>query len=130
MSDFVEPDVVRLSLSDGPDGQKRWIEVKSELTNEEWERVTTAGLGATLGTDGKVPIDYAKFKLARHEAWIVGWSLRDNEDRPVPVTATSIATMKRSVAREIDKALDAHIKAVEAEGNVPSGATSFASSSN
>ena len=130
VSEFVEPDVKRLYLTDGPNGLKRWIEVKTELTNEEWEQLATSGLGTELGTDGKIPVNFAKFRLSRLEAWVTDWSFRDRDDKPVPVTATALAGLRRPVAQEIEKALDAHVKEWEAQGEATAGETESAPSSN
>lgn len=92
-------ETVRLPLSDGD-----WIEVKKTLCVRDGRAIQRA----ILAMDGTV-------LLAKWIAWMADWSLRDREDKPLPLTADGIDALALSESAEIGKVLDAHIAAMDEE---------------
>jgi hypothetical protein len=116
---FVQPDLVRLPLSDGD-----YIDVKRELNAGEQRRVfsrmvrdMTPGEKLTLKAD-----EVGRTKLSEY---IVGWSFTDVDGKPVPVSDSAIDNLDTDTYAELVKAIDAHEEAQnttrEAERKNPSG---------
>lgn len=113
---FVVPETVRLDLPGGG-----WIEVKERLTYGEEQRLTGAALTNVIqGTDEQpeVGIDLERYNILRLFIWVVDWSPRDGEGNPMPVSKEAISALDPVVAEEIDDALTAHVKRLEASKNV------------
>jgi hypothetical protein len=99
---FVQPDVVRLSLSDGD-----FIDAKRELNAGEQRRVfsrmvrdMTPGEKLTLKAD-----EVGRTKLSEY---IVGWSFTDVDGKPVPVSDSAIDNLDTDTYAELVKAIDEH----------------------
>lgn len=110
---FVRPESTRLPLSEG-----HWIEVKEKLPFGESERLrgmnfqlraSSDSFGKGAGQDD-LRIDMSAYKLARMEAYIVDWSARDDQDKPVKVSRDALAALDQESADEIEAAIDAHIE--------------------
>jgi hypothetical protein len=110
---FVRPETVRLHLSEG-----HWIEIKERLPFGEAERLrgmnfqlraSSDSFGKGAGQDD-LRIDMSAYKLARMEAYIVDWSARDEQDKPVRVSRDALAALDQESADEIEQALDSHIE--------------------
>lgn len=116
--DFVGNETKRL-----PIGDERWIEVKMELSHGEIARLN-GGLLQVNNLDGDVGINWAHYALLKTEMWVVDWNLT-SKGHPVKVSRQAISNLKESTAQAIEKALDAHITAMEAEKNVmiPTGSS-------
>lgn len=106
---FVQPDVVRLTLSDGD-----FIDVKRQLNAGEQRRLfahmmrdMTPGEKVTL-----IPEQVGRTKL---EAYIVGWSFADAEGKPVPVSPSAIDNLDTETYAEMVKAIDDHEAVQEQE---------------
>lgn len=109
---FVDPDITRIEIFDGD----AWIEVKKELAYGEKQRLNGAGLTSIKRPeDGstEMGIDWGKFNLAKLSAWIVDWSLRDKNDKPVKVSPTAFAALDTDVADALLEAIDVHQEALE-----------------
>jgi len=96
---FVTPQIVRLPLSD-----QQWIDVKGELTAGE-ERAMFAAMGNVSPT----------MRLAGsgvREQWIVayvlGWSLTDEDGRPVAFSAGALDALRGDRLAELWDAVNAH----------------------
>jgi len=114
---FVQPEVVRLELSDGD-----WVEVKERLTYGEEQFLAGGALTEVSGMfdaadDIGIQLDLRKYTLRRMATWILDWSFCDVEDRRVAVSLDSIAMLDPDTAEEIDAAITAHIEALEAAKN-------------
>jgi hypothetical protein len=114
---FVVPGTTRLALSDGD-----WIEIKTQLTYAESERLKVAGLsrkqrtaGLSSGDNQELEFDLGAYNPARIEIWLVEWSFRGADDKPVAITKNAIAALDPDTAAEIHAALDAYLEAQEAE---------------
>jgi hypothetical protein len=117
--EFVDPDVVRLNLTNGS-----WIEVKRELPFGEAERLRGMAYRVHVNTkdvdSGKVDdvrIDMSAYKIARMVAYIVDWNALDKKGKPIKLTPAALAALKGKSADEVEKALDAHIEAMAVEGS-------------
>lgn len=113
---FVRPDTIKLELSDGD-----WIVVKKSLTFGESQKLSGAGLtGLKNGfASQEVGLDWEAFQIARIEIWLVEWSFCDENDKSVPVSRSSISNLDPETAAEVQKAIEEHVEALEAEKNVP-----------
>ncbi len=111
-SRFVQPATVRLALSDGD-----WVEAKARLTYGEQSRLEAAAFGNLKGIkpgqDAEVGFDFAAFQLARLQVFIVAWSFRDEQNRPVAVSRSAIEALDPDAAAEIADALERHLEAEE-----------------
>ena len=127
---FVEPETVRLELSDGD-----WIEVKKELTYGEEQRLTGAAMTSmnvqsdadrvkakTADGEGvRVNLENERYAVLRFYTWIAEWSFTNKHGKHINVSRESISNLIASDAHEIDTALSAYIDSVEEERkNVPS----------
>lgn len=100
---FVQPDVVRISLSDGD-----WIEIKRELTAAESRRVFSGTL-KDFSPGGKPLIDPEKVGRTQISEYLVDWSFCDATGKRQPVTASAIDALDIDSYNEIREAIDAHI---------------------
>ncbi len=105
---FVQPDVVRLSLSDGD-----WIDVKKELNAGESRRVFTR-LVKAMHFNEKAEVDPDQVGLSKVIEFLVGWSLTDQSGKPVPVSEAAINNLDGETYAEIVKAIDVHEAASDA----------------
>jgi hypothetical protein len=123
---FASPDTVRLDLPGG-----HWIEVKRELTVREERAVVGAFIRATQkdAEGGEVLTHVNPEGLgARVKAYLVDWSLRDAQDKPVKCTPAAIDALRADKFALIDAALDAYLTTRDAEKNVPGGTSPAATS--
>lgn len=117
---FVDPGVTKIDLSDGD-----WIEVRDDLTWGAKQKLASAGLGGMQGFDSgdlatvKMDIDFAAFEIERVVAWVVDWSFRDANDKPVQVSRAAVERLDEETANEIRAALDVHVKAIEEKKGSP-----------
>jgi hypothetical protein len=106
---FVQPEVVRLELSEGD-----WIDVKKRLTVGE-ERKAFQSVVGEVNPEGWRRPNVEMVGVSEMVAYIVRWSLRDAQDIPVPVSADTIKGLEIDDFKEIEKAIERHVAAVEAE---------------
>lgn len=106
---FVQPDVVRLEVSDGD-----WLDVKKRLTVGE-ERAAFQQIVGEVNIDGswRKP-NFEMIGLAEVAAYIVAWSFVDPQGRAVPFSLQALQNLEPASYREIEAAIDAHVKRVEA----------------
>lgn len=110
---FVKPAVARLDLGDG-----QWVEIKEQITYGEAQRLTGSMLRSRVSrNDGadEVGVDYARFSVLKLQTWLVDWSARDEDDKPVPLSPAAIENLDPATAEAIDAAINAHL-AKRAEG--------------
>jgi hypothetical protein len=106
---FVQPDVIRLPLSDGD-----YIDVKKELNAGEQRRVFSR-LVKAMHFSEKPEIDPEQVGLSKVVEYLVGWSFADAQGKPVPVSEAAISNLDGETYGEIVKAIDAHDDAVTQE---------------
>jgi hypothetical protein len=100
---FVQPEIVRLPLSDG-----QFLDVKRELTFGEYRKIQTDMMAGALVQGEPIKLDPRKVGITRLLAYIVDWSLSDGEGRPTPISESAIEQLQADRAREIVDAVTAH----------------------
>lgn len=108
-SRFVQPDIVRLNLSDGD-----YIDIKKELNAGESRRVF-ARLVKDMRAGEKISLEPEQVGLTKIAEYLVGWSFTDQQGRPVEVSEGAIQNLDMDSYVEIREAIDAHEVTVEAE---------------
>jgi hypothetical protein len=104
---FVQPETVRLSLSDG-----EFVDIKKELNAGEQRRVF-AGLVKHMGAGETIELAPEQVGLTKLLAYLIGWSLVDANEKPVPVNEGAINALDSETYAELVAAIDAHEEAVE-----------------
>lgn len=105
---FVQPESVRLPLSDG-----EWVEVKKQLSVGEERKAFQAIVGEVK--DGWRRPNVEMIGVAEMAAYLVDWSFRDAQDKPVPVSVDAITQLDTETFTEIERALQLHDEAMRAE---------------
>src|SRR5262245_3510955 len=117
---FVQPEIVRLHLTDDD-----WIEVKKRLSVGEERAAFQAVVGEINPTSGWRRPNVEMVGIAEMQAYIVAWSFRDAQDRPVTVSVDAIKQLDSATFREIEQAIEQHVATIEreiiAEKNVKGG---------
>lgn len=115
-SRVVDPDAIRLTLSDG-----EWIDVKRELNTGEARRVFT-NVVKTMHAGEKAELDPEKVGITQLCEYIVAWSLIDREGKALPcdprskehpLTLASLNSIDQDTYIEITESVDAHQAAAE-----------------
>ena len=103
---FVKPAVARLDL-----GDDQWVEVKEQINYGEAQRLSGAMLRTvkTAAGDNEVGVDFARYAVLKLQTWVVDWSLRDEEDKPVPLSPAAIENLTPEAADAINEAIDKHV---------------------
>ena len=116
---FVQPEIVRLDLSEGD-----WLDVRRELsTGEAWRAM--ARTIKSMRADGRIEPDLEMLGRAEIAAFIVDWSFVDANDKRVPFTDAALDNLTQDAYAEIETAVRAHMAAVEEErGKAKSGSSS------
>jgi hypothetical protein len=114
---FVKPGVARLDLPDLGEGQ--WIEIKEQITYAEQQRLFGSMIRTMKTSQGEneMGVDLARSSILKLVTWVVDWSARDEDDKPVPLTPDAIENLTPDVAKVIEDAIDAH-NARREEGKV------------
>jgi len=107
---FVQPEPVRLTLSDGD-----WVEVKKRLSVGEERAAFQQIVGEVNQATGWRRPNVEMVGIAEMVAYIVDWSFRDANDKPVKVSVDAIKQLDPATFSEIEKALEVHVAAVEAQ---------------
>jgi len=98
---FVTPVVIRLPLSDG-----QWIDVKRDLSIGEQEEMFAGLYRAT--ERGRLRAEPVLVQRAKVLAYVVAWSLTDQQGAPVPVSVDAYKNLYSAEAREIIEAIETH----------------------
>lgn len=106
---FVQPEVVRLDLSDGD-----WLEVRKELSMGEARRAMARTI-KTMRADGRIEPDIEMVGRAEIAAYILDWSFVDAADKRVPYSDAALDNLTGETYAEIETAVRAHIATVEDE---------------
>jgi hypothetical protein len=120
-SKFVRPEIVRLPLSNND-----WMEVKKRLSLGEQRAVFNTIVGEVNQQGWRRP-NVEMMGIAELLAYLVAWSLRDDEDRPVPISAEAIKALDPEAYEELDAALAAHIEAMAKERSAEKNAAAGSS---
>jgi hypothetical protein len=126
-SRFVQPETIRIDLSDGD-----YLILKKELNAGEQRRVFSDFVKQARSGE-PFELDPEKVGLTKMVAYLVSWSFCDQGGLPVEVSESAIKALDLESFREVKDAIDAHETQVEAErearkngkaGTLPSGAIS------
>ena len=99
--------------------------VRAELTYGQQRRLAAAGLAgvpaalAEQGQGAQLTLDMAAYDLERLHTWLMDWSFRDEDGDQIALTRERIEALHPDTAGEINRALDAHIEALEAKKGPP-----------
>ena len=113
---FASGAAVRLELSDGD-----WVLVRAELSYGQQRYLATVGLTglpgvlADQGGGARLSVDWARFEVERLATWVLDWSFADADGEHVVVSREAIEALAPETAEELNRALDAHIEALEAK---------------
>lgn len=138
---FVSPETVRIPLPESfedvqidvknEDGSitkrlerqtiENWIEVKKDLNVGDEKRLESFGFKRAASQSEEVDIDWALRAIGRVLVYLVDWSAKDAKGEKVAITRSSIESLDTDDFDQIDKAIVAHIKKVDAEKKARSG---------
>jgi len=118
---FVQPDVVRLDLSDGD-----WVDVRKELSNGEVRRAMAKTI-KSLRPDGQIEPDLEMLGRAEIASYLVDWSFVDGNDKRVPFSDAALDNLTQDAYTEIEQAVRAHIARGEDERKNARGGSSSTS---
>lgn len=107
---FVDPQSVRLSLSDGD-----WIEIKRELNAGEQRKVFAQQVKDYHADTGRPMLDPEQVGRSRVGGYLLAWSFTDRSGKPIPITDGAIDNLDQPTYREIVKAIDDHEAAIDRE---------------
>lgn len=102
---FVTAEVDRVPLSDGD-----WIEVKRDLNTGDARKLEAAGLKPPVMVEGRIisPIDWAVYDLERAIIFLVDWSFKGPDDKPVTLNMDALRTLQPPDFDEINRAITKH----------------------
>jgi hypothetical protein len=106
---FVQPEAVRVPLSEGD-----WVEFKKRLSVGE-EREAFQAVVGEVNPEGWRRPNMKMMGIAEVVAYVVDWSFKDAQDKPIPASADAIKQLSPDDFKEIEQALERHIASVEAE---------------
>ncbi len=115
---FATQNTVRLDL-----GDEEWIEIHEQLTYGEQEALTSSSfermpIGAKAAESPEVTINWGQYNIKRMDTWIVDWSAKGPNGKPMPKNKASIAALLPEMAQVIDDALTKYVEALEESKNV------------
>lgn len=106
---FVQPDLVRVPLTDGD-----WIDVKKELTTGE-QREMFGEMRRQFAPGEEPVVDGVQIGRARSAAYIIAWSFVDADGTPVPYSRAAYDALDTATSKEINQAINAHEDRVATE---------------
>lgn len=118
---FVSVEKDRIDLSGG-----NWIEVKKRLGVGEQKLVEGAGLKRVRDDKTmtyQVELDHDAYSFTRAEVYILDWSYKNAEDKPVQFSSSALRALDVDTFEEIDTALMAHVEKQEQEKKARAGAS-------
>lgn len=118
------PKTVVKKIFEGTDDEET-IELKERLTYGETQRLAGAGVksmreveedvsdsededGEPRKSRAEMDIDVERLNVATIDTWVVDWSLKDEDGRPVPKTKSSIRSLDPDTAGEIIAVITKH----------------------
>lgn len=104
---FVQPETVRLDLSDGD-----YLIVKKELNAGEQRRVFSDFV-KTARSGEAFELDPEKVGLTKILGYLVDWSFTDGAGKPVEISEGAIKSLDMESFREVKDAIDLHDAAIE-----------------
>ncbi len=122
---FVTPEVVRIDLKDGPNGEKNWIEIVKELSKGDDAQMRSSGLKRMSQGDEKtteIGVDWRALAMGRVTAYLRDWSAKHPKTgKDIKCTPQAIAELATEDFDEIDEAIKKHIADLEEEKKASAG---------
>lgn len=112
-----------VSISDGD-----IIHLRRRLGVGEATRMRTAGIMGASNVDAeeikdrRLDMDMSKFKIARVLAWVSDWTLVDDKGVKIPLTVEGVESLDEETFDEIENAISARVKEIDAEKKARAGA--------
>lgn len=116
-------------------GDEFWVEFRERLTVGEKKRMTTGGFRGVTGMGSKDPdatpsidVDWTTQAFGRMATYLVDWSLADDNGNKMPLGNSrntrldAIMNLDEDVYDVIEKALNAHVEAMEESKKAQAGA--------
>jgi hypothetical protein len=104
---FVQPETIRLDLSDGD-----YIIIKKELNAGEQRRVFSGFVKDARSGEAWV-VDPEKVGLTKMLGYLISWSFVDADGKPVDVSESAIKGLDMASFKEVKDAIDAHDEQIE-----------------
>jgi hypothetical protein len=120
---FVQPDIVRLPLSDGD-----YLDVKRYLTIKEVRRIFVRQIKPGVIGE-KQMLNPDQVGLSKVMEYVVGWSFTDQDGRPVPFSEDAVENLDPESFQEILAAVDAHEERQDQEKKQRDGRTTSVATS-
>jgi hypothetical protein len=94
-----------------------WILIKKELNTGEGRAVATAGWKGVRqqGADAEISIDWKGMTFARVAAYLLDWSLTDENETRMPPNETMLQSLHQDLYDLIEKQIADHVEALELE---------------
>jgi hypothetical protein len=109
MESFVEPKIVRLTLSGG-----RTVDVKRRLNAGETRRVF-GRMVKTMVAGEPIALDPELVGFTKLVEYLVAWSLVDSEGQPVPISEAAVNNLDPDLYLELTRAVENHEAEIEAQ---------------
>lgn len=129
----VEPEESKIELEwvVGDETHKFWIKVKKNLSVGEQRRMmkNVSVVSAPVQRKGAEPepaqakLEWTEYSFARCSAYLLDWSLADENDKKLPVTRSTMESLHTELFEIIDDAVDTHESSTAEEKKVKSGGT-------
>jgi len=121
---FVKANRVRLTIFSG----EHWIDIKERLTIGEQKAIDHSGITSVATankTKGNLQLDLGEFSFARAMAYILDWSLVDDDEptKRIPFNRAALEALSPEAFEEIENAISAHIESRDAVKKTPAGET-------
>jgi len=106
-SRFITPQIKRLPLSDDD-----WIEVKLDLNTGDSKILERAGVQPPIMLNGRPfePMDWTIYEMTKVHIYLLDWSFRDSDDKPVKVSLDALKNLDPMDFAEISKTVSKHIQ--------------------
>ena len=128
----VQPESVTVNLAwrNGDKELSFWIKLRKRLTVGESRAMMTSGWGGVgnLGRrtregvqDPEVKIDWKVTAFARAAAYLLDWSLEDDDHKRLKVSVEQVEQLHPDVFDLIEGAITAHVEAMDSEKKVTPG---------
>lgn len=120
---FQAPEVERIPLSDGD-----WIEIKRDLNAGDNRKLEAAGLKPPTVVEGKIisPVNWETYDFERAVIFLVDWSFRDKDDKPVKLTIDALKALTTGDFNEVNTAIFRYVMTHAAEKAAHKAATEAA----
>ncbi len=101
-------DTIRITVGED-DG---WLDVRKDISRRQFNALISS-LPEDYGQDSSITLSVASdFSTALFSAFVIGWSVEDENGNPLPVTEDNYQELERQSAQLIDSAISEHFNAL------------------